>query len=123
MVGFRMIVKIIDMVLLRNFFFDDYCRVLNRFFMFIRWMVLEGVLNYRFIVEIDIWFFGVVFWEIFFFGFRFYEGCLDEEVMDYIREYVLLLCFVDCFVRIFFLMKECWDILFLSRLRFSIIYI
>lgn len=122
-VGLCMMVKILDVVLMRNFFLKDYYCSLNRFLMFLCWMVFEGILNYRFIVEIDIWFFGVVLWEIFFFGLRLYEGFMDEDVMECIREYELLFCLVDCFFRIFVLMKECWDILLLSRFWFSVIYI
>ncbi|CAH3116792.1 unnamed protein product [Pocillopora meandrina] len=122
MVGPRMTVKITDMALSRNPFSDDYCRVPNRPPMPIRWMAPEGVLNYRFTVETDIWSFGVVLWEIFSFGSRPHEGCSDEEVMDHIREHVLLPCPADCPARIFFLMKECWDILPPSRPRFSTIY-
>lgn len=85
-------------------------------------MVLEGVFNYRFIVEIDIWFFGVLLWEIFFFGCRFYDRYSDKEVIEFIREYILFFCLSDCLNMVFVFMKGCWDILFLSRLCFSIIY-
>lgn len=122
MVGPRMTVKITDVALSRNPFSSDYYRVPNRPPMPLRWMAPEGVLNYRFTVETDIWSFGVVLWEIFSFGSRPHEGCSDEEVMDHIREHVLLPCPADCPARIFVLMKECWDILPPSRPRFSTIY-
>jgi len=121
-VGSRMTVKITDVALSRNPFSNDYYRSPNWPPMPLRWMAPEGILNYRFTVETDIWSFGVVLWEIFSFGSRPYEGFTDEDVMERIREHELLLCPVDCPSRIFVLMKECWDILPPSRPRFSAIY-
>ena len=122
MVGPRMVVKITDFPLSRSPFANDYYRVSNRPPMPVRWMSPEGILNYRFTVETDIWSFGVVLWEIFSFGSRPHCGFSDEEVMDRIREHVLLPCPPDCPLRVFVLMKECWDILPPSRPRFSTIY-
>ena len=121
-VGPRMTVKITDVALTRNPFSKDYYRSHNRPPMPLRWMAPEGILNYRFTVETDIWSFGVVLWEIFSFGLRPYEGFTDEDVMERIREHDLLNCPVDCPSGIFVLMKECWDILPPSRPRFSAIY-
>lgn len=122
MVGPRMTVKITDVALSRNPFFNDYHRSGNRPPMPLRWMAPEGVLNYRFTVETDIWSFGVLLWEIFSFGARPHDRCTDEEVTERIREHVLLPCPSDCPNRVFVLMKECWDILPPSRPRFSTIY-
>lgn len=122
MVGPRMTVKITDIALSRNPFSNDYHLSPNFPPMPLRWMAPEGVLNYRFTAETDIWSFGVVLWEIFSFGCRPHHGFTDEEVMERIREHVLLLCPTDCPPRIFVLMKECWDILPPSRPRFSTIY-
>ena len=122
MVGPGMIVKITDVALSRNPFSNDYHRSGNRPPMPLRWMAPEGVLNYRFTVETDIWSFGVLLWEIFSFGARPHDRCTDEEVTERIREHVLLPCPSDCPNRVFVLMKECWDILPPSRPRFSTIY-
>lgn len=122
MVGPRMTVKITDVALSRNPFFNDYHRSGNRPPMPLRWMAPEGVLNYRFTVETDIWSFGVLLWEIFSFGARPHDRCTDEEVTERIREHLLLPCPSDCPNRVFVLMKECWDILPPSRPRFSTIY-
>ena len=87
-VGPRMTVKIADVALTRNPFSKDYYRSHNRPPMPLRWMAPEGILNYRFTVETDIWSFGVVLWEIFSFGLRPYEGFTDEDVMERIREHI-----------------------------------
>ncbi|KAM7438146.1 Inactive tyrosine-protein kinase transmembrane receptor ror1 [Porites harrisoni] len=122
MVGPRMTVKITDVALSRNPFSSDYYRSANRPPMPLRWMAPEGVLNYRFTVETDIWSFGVVLWEIFSFGTKPHFGFTDDEVMERIREHVLLPCPSDCPNSVFVLMTECWDILPPSRPRFSTIY-
>ncbi|KAK2550057.1 Inactive tyrosine-protein kinase transmembrane receptor ROR1 [Acropora cervicornis] len=121
-VGPRMTIKITDVALTRNPFSSDYLRSANRPPMPVRWMAPEGVLNFRFTVETDIWSFGVLLWEIFTFGSIPHEGYTDKEVTDRIREHVLLPCPSDCPSSVFVLMKECWDILPPSRPRFSTIY-
>ncbi|XP_068728171.1 inactive tyrosine-protein kinase transmembrane receptor ROR1-like isoform X3 [Montipora capricornis] len=122
MVGPRMIVKITDVALTRSPFSRDYQRSANRPPMPLRWMAPEGVLNYRFTVETDIWSFGVLLWEIFSFGCRPHDGHSDKEVTELIREHILLPCPSDCPNTVFLLMKGCWDILPPSRPRFSTIY-
>lgn len=121
-VGPRMTIKITDVALTRTPFSSDYLRSANRPPMPVRWMAPEGVLNFRFTVETDIWSFGVLLWEIFTFGSIPHEGYTDKDVTDRIREHVLLPCPSDCPNSVFVLMKECWDILPPSRPRFSTIY-
>lgn len=44
------------------------------------WMLFESVKYGCFINELDIWVFGVVFWEIYSYGRQLYYGYFNEEV-------------------------------------------
>lgn len=57
-----------------------------------------------FVEEIDIWFFGVLFWEIYFSGLMFYYGMNDEEVILLVVDGNIFFCLKECF-------KEMYEIM------------
>ena len=122
LMGPRQVVKITDISLSREPYSRDYYHTCARPPMPVRWMAPEGILNYKFTVETDIWSFGVVLWEIFSFGERPYDELSDEEVLESIREHVLLTSPEWCPARVYTLITDCWDILPPSRPRFRTLY-
>lgn len=122
MIGARFDVKITDFAATRVGYAHDYYRLPNRRPLPVRWMAPESINNYRFTTESDIWSFGIVLWELFSYGAQPYYGLTNEQVIHSFRDYVLLLCPIDCPPSVYALMTECWDILPPSRPTFSSIY-
>lgn len=61
-------VKISDLGLFREVYSVDYYKLMGSALLFIRWMFFEVIMYGKFFVDSDIWFYGVVFWEVFSYG-------------------------------------------------------
>lgn len=64
MVVYDFIVKIGDFGMIRDIYEMDYYWKGGKGLFFVWWMVLEFLKDGVFIIFFDMWFFGVVFWEI-----------------------------------------------------------
>lgn len=98
-IGKGMIVKILNLGFLWKglncdyFFLDENERVGY----FVRWFFFEIIQYGIFKEEIDIWFFGVVLWEIYFSGLTLYYGMNDDEVIFLVEGGDIFFCFKECF--------------------------
>lgn len=122
LVGENMVVKIVDFGFFRNIYLVDYYKVNENDVIFIRWMLFEFIFYNRYIIEFDVWVYGVVLWEIFFYGLQFYYGMVYEEVIYYVRDGNIFFCFENCFLELYNLMRLCWSKLFVDRFSFISIY-
>ena len=75
----------------------------------VRWMPPESLLYGRFTVKSDVWSYGVLMWEVFAFATQPYFGATNQEVIDNIRELVLLECPSLCSQEMYDIMLECWQ--------------
>ncbi|XP_055933325.1 tyrosine-protein kinase transmembrane receptor Ror2-like isoform X1 [Argiope bruennichi] len=104
-----MTVKISDFGLSQKIYAANYYKGKEDDAIPIRWMPLESILYNKFIVESDVWAFGVVLWEIFTFALQPYYGMTHEEVVKYVQEGNILKRPDDCPAAIYDLMKACWN--------------
>lgn len=117
-----MVVKISDFGLSQKIYQANYYKGKEDDAIPIRWMPLESILYNKFIVESDVWAFGVVLWEIFTFALQPYYGMTHEEVVKYIQEGNIMKRPDDCPPQMYDLMKACWNRKPTSRPPFSTIY-
>lgn len=117
-----MVVKISDFGLSQKIYAANYYKGKEDDAIPIRWMPLESILYNKFIVESDVWAFGVVLWEIFTFALQPYYGMTHEEVVKYVQEGNILKRPDDCPAAIYDLMKACWNRKPASRPPFKTVY-
>lgn len=76
----------------------------------------------KFFIDLDIWFYGVVLWEVFSYGLQFYCGYFNQDVVEMIWNWQVLFCLDDCFVWVYVFMIECWNEFFSWWFCFKDIY-
>ncbi|CAF0819812.1 unnamed protein product [Rotaria sordida] len=75
----------------------------------VRWMSIESLLSGIYSEMSDVWSFGVLLWEMFSYGTQPYYGYTNPEVIEMIRDRILLVCPLNCSKKIYVLMCSCWE--------------
>lgn len=88
----------------------------------IRWMPIESILYNKYTIESDVWAFGVCLWEIFSYALQPYYGMTHEEVVKYIKDGNILLPPDGCPLRVYELMKMCFQLKPTARPSFRTIH-
>lgn len=86
----------------------DYYNIANHLLP-VRWMSLESILSGVYSEMSDVWSFGVLLWEILSNGIQPYFGHTNPEVIEMIRDRILLPCPLHCPKKIYSLMSLCWQ--------------
>ncbi|CAF0989754.1 unnamed protein product [Rotaria magnacalcarata] len=101
-------VKITNIGRYRQQYQLDYYNIANHLLP-IRWMSIESIFSGIYSEMSDVWSFGVLLWEMFSYGIQPYYGYTNPEVIEMIRDRVLLTCPMNCPKRIYELMCSCWE--------------
>ena len=110
LVNSQFVCKIADFGLSRDVYGSDYYKVGGKSVCLpVRWMPPESLLYGRFTIKSDVWSYGVLMWEVFTFATQPYCGASNQEVIDNIRELVLLECPLLCTEEMYDVMLECWQ--------------
>ncbi|XP_064116986.1 tyrosine-protein kinase transmembrane receptor Ror-like isoform X2 [Macrobrachium nipponense] len=75
----------------------------------IRWMPPEMLSKPHITLEVNVWNFGVVLWEIFSYGTKPYQGLSSQEVVEKVKSLQLLECPDGCPAHAYDLMLKCWQ--------------
>jgi len=75
----------------------------------IKWTAPEGLAYNRFTTKSDVWAFGILLWEIATYGMSPYPGVELNEVYQLLESGYRMECPPGCPVRIYELMKQCWN--------------
>ena len=75
----------------------------------IKWTAPEGLAYNRFTTKSDVWAFGILLWEIATYGMSPYPGVELNEVYQLLESGYRMECPPGCPVRIYDLMKQCWN--------------
>ncbi|CAM4946838.1 unnamed protein product [Rotaria socialis] len=102
-------VKITNIGRYRQQYQLDYYNITNHLLP-IRWMSIESIFSGIYSEMSDVWSFGVLLWEMFSYGLQPYYGYTNPEVIEMIRDRVLLTCPTNCPRRIYELMCSCWEV-------------
>ncbi|CAF0791486.1 unnamed protein product [Rotaria sp. Silwood1] len=86
----------------------DYYNIANHLLP-VRWMSIESLLSGIYSEMSDVWSFGVLLWEMFSYGTQPYYGYTNPEVIEMIRDRILLSCPLNCSKKIYALMCSCWE--------------
>ncbi|CAF2754361.1 unnamed protein product [Rotaria sp. Silwood2] len=86
----------------------DYYNIANHLLP-VRWMSIESLLSGIYSEKSDVWSFGVLLWEMFSYGTQPYYGYTNPEVIEMIRDRILLACPLNCSKKIYALMCSCWE--------------
>ena len=120
LVDSHFVCKIADFGLSRDVYGSDYYKVGGGSACLpVRWMPPESLLYGRFTVKSDVWSYGVLMWEVFTFATQPYYGASNQEVIDNIRELVLLECPLLCTEEMYDVMLECWQKMPVKRPQIS----
>ena len=110
LVDSQFVCKIADFGLSRDVYGSDYYKVGGKSACLpVCWMPPESLLYGRFTVKSDVWSYGVLMWEVFTFATQPYFGASNQEIIDNIRELVLLECPSLCTQDVYDIMLECWQ--------------
>ncbi|GAB0095531.1 Tyrosine-protein kinase receptor [Sergentomyia squamirostris] len=118
----QMVVKIADFGLSHKIYLQDYYKGSENDAIPIRWMPLESILYNKYTVESDVWAFGVCLWEIFSYAMQPYYGMTHEEVVKYVKDGNQLSCPENTPLRVYHLMRKCWNMKATDRPSFFYIY-
>jgi len=105
----NMTVKIADFGLSQKIYLQDYYKGQDDDAIPIRWMPLESILYNKYTIESDVWAFGVCMWEIFSLALQPYYGMTHEEVVKYVKDGSILQPPDNCPVRVYEVMKMCFQ--------------
>lgn len=101
-------IKITNIGRYRRKYCFDYYKIANRLLP-VRWMSIEALLSGIYSEMSDVWSFGVLLWEMFSYGIQPYYGHTNPEVIEMIRDRMLLKCPKHCPREIYELMYSCWE--------------
>lgn len=87
----------------------------------VRWAAPEVLADYHYSTKSDVWALAVVFWELFSHGLQPYHCMSEQQVIVSVIEKCKLDKPVDCDIRMFNIMLNCWKFKPSSRLSFSML--
>ncbi|KAG1653869.1 Tyrosine-protein kinase RYK [Nymphon striatum] len=106
----RLLVRITDTALSRDFFPDDYHCLGDSVNRPVKWMALESLSLRHFSPATDVWTFGVTFWELMTLGSPPYLNVDPFEFESFIKSGYRLNQPVNCPDELFNVMSLCWDV-------------
>jgi serine/threonine protein kinase len=109
LVGDQQVIKIANFGHMKQCYDNDYVKMPARGRLPVRWMSKEILNGGQYSEASDVYAFGVTLWEMYTFGRQPYEDCTNEDVIEMIREHIVLDSPQNCPSNIYATMVECWN--------------